>query len=305
MKMQKFNLIWAIPLWFALFFTSCQSTIGKDNFSFVFITDAHVQPEFSADKGLAKAVKKINELQPEFVLTGGDEIRDALRVNFNRADSLYNLYDSIMGRLEMPLYRTIGNHDVFGLYEVSKVDPSHEFYGKKMFEARVGKTYYSFKHNNWHFIVLDAIGFTEDRHYYGKIDSTQMLWLKNELDQNKTKPIVISTHIPILSIGQQIMGKPTSPFRPNEVVTNADEVRSLLEQYNVKIVLQGHLHILEDIYYNGIHYITGGAVSAKWWYGPRYGMQEGFLKIDVSGENFTWEYIDYAWDAKAPNQSKI
>jgi hypothetical protein len=26
-------------------------------------------------------------------------------------------------------------------------------------------------------------------------------------------------------------------------------------------------------------------------------MEEGFLKVDVSGEQFSWEYIDYAWEA--------
>ena len=82
------------------------------------------------------------------------------------------------------------------------------------------------------------------------------------------------------------------------MITNANEIREILEKYNVKMVLQGHLHFLEDILYNDIHYITGGAVSAQWWNGPRYGMEEGFLKIDVDGENFTWKYIDFGWEVK-------
>ncbi len=112
----------------------------------------------------------------------------------------------------------------------------------------------------------------------------------------KNKPVAISTHIPLLSVGSQIMTGPTKGFEKGSIITNADEVIKILEQFNVKLVLQGHLHFLEDINYNGIHYITGGAVSSNWWKGPRYGMEEGFLKIDVAGEKFEWEYVDFGWE---------
>ncbi len=277
--------------------STLQESVEDDNdFSFVFVTDVHVQPEFNAGEGLKQAIDTINSINPDFVLTGGDNIRDALREQQGRADSLYNLFDEITESLNMPLYSTIGNHEVFGLYEQSNVSPADDLYGKKMYEEKVGDLYYSFDHKDWHFIVLDGIGFTEDRHYYGVVDSVQMDWLKADLESSKGKPVAVSIHIPILSAGQQIMGEPTSAFYPSEIITNAKEVMALLEQYNVKMVLQGHLHILEDVYYNGIHYITGGAVSAQWWQGKRFGMDEGFLKIDVSGEDFKWEYIDYGWE---------
>ncbi len=276
----------------------CPSRNNKDEeFSFVFMTDIHVKPELRAAEGFARAIDTINALNPDFVITGGDNIFDALQAGYGRADSLYFLFDSLSKRLEMPLYNTIGNHEGFGLYPASGIDPSHELYGKKMYENRIGDRYYSFDHKHWHFIVLDGIGYTPDRKYIGIIDSLQLEWLKADLEANKDKPIAISTHIPLLSVGQQVFGKPTSAFSTSEIIMNAKEVRELLEQYNVKLVLQGHLHMLEDVLYNGIHYVTGGAVCARWWLGPRNGMEEGFLKIDVSGEQFSWKYIDYAWEA--------
>ncbi len=57
-----------------------------------------------------------------------------------------------------------------------------------------------------------------------------------------------------------------------------------------------HLHFLEDINYNNIHYLTGGAVCANWWKGKRFGMEEGFLRITVTGDKFNWEYIDFGWE---------
>lgn len=299
--MKKINLIFTILLTIAFFQpANSKNRIKKsEKFSFVFMTDIHVTPERHADEGFSLAITTINQLKPDFVLSGGDNIMDALGQKYSRADSLYNLFTDIVSNLDMPFYSTMGNHEVFGLYEKSGVSPTNKWYGKKLYEDRLNKRYYSFDYKNWHFIVLDGIGFTPDRHYYGFIDEEQIEWLKNDLKNNGTeKPVAISTHIPLLSVGEQIMKGPTEAFDEGSIITNARDVIEILEHYNVKMVLQGHLHFLEDINYNGIHYITGGAVSSGWWKGPRFGMEEGFLKIDVAGENFTWKYIDFGWEVK-------
>lgn len=271
----------------------------SEKFSFVFMTDIHVSRENRADEGFLKAINTIDQLKPDFVISGGDNILDALGQSYGRADSLYNLYTDIVGRLKMPVYSTMGNHEVFGLYKKSGVSPTHPEYGKKLYEHRIAKRYYSFDFKNWHFIVLDGIGFTPDRRYYGFIDAEQVEWLKNDLQKTGTKkPVAISTHIPLLSVGRQIMSGPTEAFEKGSIITNAHEIIQLIEKYNVKLVLQGHLHFLEDINYNGIHYITGGAVSSGWWKGPRFGMEEGFLKIDVAGQEFKWNYVDFGWEVK-------
>lgn len=291
---------------FVLIFSACQQVSEKaktqtseNDFSFVFMTDIHITEKRNATEGLLQAIDTINSLAPDFVLTGGDNIMDALGQTYGRSDSLYTLFTQTTQKLNMPMYSTMGNHEVFGLYEKSGVDPSHEEYGKKMYEDRITQRYYSFDHKNWHFVVLDGVGFTEDRRYYGHVDDEQLEWLKNDLAKNgKERPVAVSIHIPLLSVGQQIMNDPTAPLNQGAVVTNAHDVIKILEQYNTKLVLQGHLHFLEDIYYNGIHYITGGAASAKWWQGPRFGMEEGFLKINVSGDDFRWEYVDFGWNVE-------
>ncbi len=270
---------------------------NTEKFSFVFMTDIHVSPERNATEGLLQAIDTINKLAPDFVITGGDNIMDALGQSWERSDSLYNLYDETVSKLKMPVFSTMGNHEVFGLYKQSGIEPDHEDYGKKMYEKRLEKRYYSFDHKNWHFIVLDGIGFTPERRYYGVVDSVQLDWLKKDLAETGTDvPVAVSIHIPLLSVGQQIMKGPTEGFERSTIVTNAHEVIHLLEQYNVKLVLQGHLHFLEDINYNGIHYITGGAVSSNWWKGSRFGMEEGFVQVDVTGEEFTWKYVDFGWE---------
>lgn len=268
-------------------------------FSFVFMTDIHLQPEKGAVKAFSKAIAEANKLQPDFVLTGGDNIMDALGQDWGRSDSLYHIFQSMVEQLSCRIYTTLGNHDVFGLYEKSKVRPEHPEFGKRMYERRLGKRYYSFDHKNWHFMILDGIGIADDLTYYGNIDLEQTEWIKTDLRKNGTStPVIICTHIPLMSVESQIALGPTKAFDTKSIINKANEVRALFDGYNVKLVLQGHTHFLEDIFYENIHYITGGAVSGSVWSGPRDKMEEGFLLVKVQKDKFVWEYIDYGWGNK-------
>ncbi|NQT27877.1 metallophosphoesterase [candidate division KSB1 bacterium] len=274
----------------------------KDNgFRFVFMTDIHLQTELNGDVGFQTAIQKVNTLSPDFVITGGDLIMDALEANHEQATNLYDLYLESCEEFEMPVHNTIGNHEVFGLYENSGVSQDHPEYGKTMFKNRIGngQTYRSFDHMGWHFILLDGIGFTEDRHYTGEIDSVQLTWIKSDLSKvDKETPIVISTHIPLMSVMYQRGYGGTAALPENLVIEKSNEILALFDGYNLKLVLQGHLHIVEEIIFYDVHYITGGAVCGSWWNGPRAGFPEGFVVVDVQGDDFSWTYETYGWVAK-------
>ncbi len=92
-------------------------------------------------------------------------------------------------------------------------------------------------------------------------------------------PIVISVHIPLISVFTQLDVGSTAPNGRGSVVTNSKELLDLFREHNLKLVLQGHLHSCEDIYVNGTHFITGGAVSGGWWKGAHRGFEEGFLMV--------------------------
>lgn len=281
-------------------FSSCKNHKNKDSqFSFIFMTDLHVQPERHAMEGVQMAIEKANALKPDFTITGGDLIMDALGQTESRVDSLYDIYKDLSKKFTMPVYNTMGNHEMFGILESSGISPDHPLYGKKMFEKRIGKKYYAFSHKGWRFYILNSIDPTDDRNYYGHIDDEQIAWLKNDLQQvDKDTPICISVHIPFYTIQTQILAGPLEPNSRGGVITNGNEVLKLFSDHNLKLVLQGHLHFVEDLYANGVHYITGGAICAKWWEGPRNGMEEGFMQINVNGEKFTWKYIDYGWEVE-------
>lgn len=272
---------------------------NDDSFSFAFLTDIHLQPEKNAINGFKKAIGEVNKLKPDFVITGGDLIMDALGVSYDRADSLYMIYEEASSAFLMPVYNTMGNHEVFGLYERSGVDPDHQEYKYAMYEKWLGKTYYSFNYKGWHFIILNSVQETDDRHYYGEIDTKQMEWIEQDLlEVDPETPIVISTHIPFITVFTQYLYGEYAPEYHGLVVENTREVLDLFAGHNLKIVLQGHLHFLEDIEVYGIHFITVGAVSGRWWDGANHQVEEGFLMVNVKGDDFCIEYIDYGWEVE-------
>ena len=199
----------------------------------------------------------------------------------------------------MPVYNTLGNHEVFGIYERSGISPDHPEYRYGMFESRIGETYYSFDYEGWHFMVLNSVQETEDRRYIGMIGEEQMDWIRTDLmELDPNTPIIVSTHIPFITVFTQILYGEFAPDYHGLVVENAREVLDLFTGYKLKLVLQGHLHYMEDILVYETHFITVGAVSGSWWNGPYNEVEEGFLMVHVKGDNFCCEYVDYAWEVE-------
>ena len=279
--------------------SSCRKKENKPDFTFAFITDIHLQPEGDAVQGFKKAIDTINYMTPDFVITGGDLIMDALGQRHSRADSLYNLYQETVKALKMPVYNTMGNHEIYGIYSRSGADPDDPDYGEKMFENRLGKSYYSFEYKGWKFMVLNSIEGSGKDSYLGVIDNKQTDWIKEDLkNTDPATPIVISTHIPFLTAETQKYQGTTVANDSSLVIYNGKEILDLFKGHNLKLVLQGHLHIYEDIYIDGVHFITGSAVSGGWWRGPYLGHEEGFILISVRGKDFTSDFVDYKWIVK-------
>lgn len=274
-----------------------QTASSDSTFTMVFMTDIHLQPELNAVEGFRRAIDTINKLKPELVITGGDNIMDALRQKQSRADSLYSLYLQEVGKLEMPIYHSIGNHEPFGILSSGKVDTTNALYGKKIFKQSLGKNFYAIEHKNWKFFVLDPIEYDTAHKLHGQIKQEQIAWIKSELAKTKKNtPIAIVLHVPLLSSISQINNGATAPNSAGLVVENSKQVLDLFKTYNLKLVLQGHLHILEDNYIRGIHFITGGAVCSDMWKGKRDGLEEGFVYLTFEGEKFGWKYVDYGWE---------
>lgn len=281
--------------------TKPSKTQKTDNssFSFAFITDIHIQPELQAEEGFSKAIDTLNKLKPDFVITGGDLVMDALGQTEGRADSLYNLYIRTSKKIKSPVYNAVGNHELFGLYLKNGITESHPMFGIKMFESKIGKPYQTFTHKGWKFFILDDIDASTKGKYKGGVDSVQLQWVRDELAKiDKKTPVVVALHIPLITSLTQFEQGAYAASTEGLVVANSKQVIELFKGYNLKLVLQGHLHILEDNFIHDIHFITGGAICGGWWKDPHKGTEEGFLMLHVNNNKISWDYIDYKWDSK-------
>jgi len=287
----------AVLLLSALLIGGCGTEkVVEPDFTFAFLTDIHVCPERNAPKGFQQAIDSVNALKPDFVITGGDLIMDALGQTRNRADSLYRLYGELVKGFNMPVYNTVGNHELFAFYNRS-IEPTDPDYGDGMFKRCIGDPWYSFDFKGWHFIILKSIEQTESRDYRGQINPDQIEWLKKDLEKVAPEtPVAVSVHIPFITVYDQWQNGGQYVNGAGSVITNGKEVMELLRTRNVKLILQGHQHYFEDLYVDGVHVITGGAVSAGWWNGRLGTLEEGFVLFKIFGNRLEWEYIDYGWE---------
>ncbi len=295
--MEKFIYIFIISI---LLLISCNSnetkTLSENDFSFIFMTDIHFDTTKIAQQGFQKAIDTINQLKVDFVITGGDLIMDANKATYEESIKLFSLYKTFSSQIQVPVYNTIGNHDNFGISDTAFRKNAE--YGTKMFENIIGEQYKYFEYKTCHFFILNSIKIApeEEFKFIGFIDSVQIEWLKYKLQNIDTlEPIVIISHVPFLTVWTELTYNALQPNFKGIVVNNTTEVLKLFEHHNLKLVLQGHLHYLENIEVFGIEFITGGSICGKWWTGPNMKTEEGFMKIDIKNNNFSWKYIDLEW----------
>ena len=277
------------------------SSTGDADFTFAVLNDAHTFAEKGAAEGLARAVEHAmgQSRAPEGILAGGDMAMDILATGKDEADAQYDLFDEATRGARVPIHPVVGNHDCLGVYEEGGVDPADPLYGKGYFRQRFGRDpYYSFDHEGWHFVVLDTVGIDPDSHSYrGWVDAEQIAWLDDDLSAT-ARPTVVLGHIPLFSNFIEWQRGTGEGIPAGVSVVNSHEVASVLVRHPVKLVVAGHLHINETFLYKGIEFANVGAVSGNWWDGTRDGFEEGYGMLEFRGDQVSWRYVDYGWEAR-------
>jgi hypothetical protein len=162
------------------------------------------------------------------------------------------------------------------------------------------RTYRAFDAVGYRIIILDSVDLTGDASLYrGWVDQEQQEWLKDDLSSVQTeKPIILISHLPLVTAFFAISEGSTFAARQNRVVVNNQEVLGLFKEHNLVLVLQGHTHVTELIHWRGTTFLSGGAISANWWRGPHHGTEEGFNVLTLRHDHIAWDYVDYGWDAR-------
>lgn len=231
----------------------------KPKIRFGMLSDVHYADREPAGErfyrqSLAKvqeAIDRMNQEKLDFAIELGDfKDQDAVPNESNTLRYLTEI-ETVFQKFNGPTYHVLGNHDMDGI-------------SKQQFLERVensgipkAKSYYSFNREKIHFVVLDGNYTKEGKSYdHGNfswedasIPDDEIIWLKDDLKQNKL-PVIVFIH-QMLDDSKNV----------KQAVQNAAEVRQILEQSGkVLCVFQGHVH--EERYnpINGIHYYSVNAV---------------------------------------------
>lgn len=261
---------------------------------FAFLSDIHIKPGAIPETGMAKALNHVQKLTPkvDFIINGGDSIMDALAIDKENTSIQWNLFKSILQKENsLPVYHTIGNHDVWGWFIKENRPESDRLYGKVWVveTLQMKNRFYSYTNRNWKFIVLDSTQLNPAGGYIAKIDEEQLKWLEQELAGTPANQFIcIVSHIPILSICAGLFFDKTEAngdlkIQRNLMHTDFIQLKKIFIKYpNIKVCLSGHIHLQDELDYLGIKYYCNGAISGNWWKGsfqefaPAYAVFELF-----------------------------
>lgn len=282
-------------------------------FTFVHLTDQHVTHRRHAPGGYRACIASINALKPapDFVLMGGDMVFDGCYTAKEDYENQIRLFKEITRELKCPWYPCMGNHDLLGWSPREKVMPSDPAYGKRMILESLDwkEPYYSFDHQGWHFSVLDS-AYPAERGgriiQEPRLGAEQLEWLGYDLGAASDRPKIAVVHVAAFCNMGQINGDPQRlAMDGSMVIWDTKELRKVLERHNVKLLLQGHSHRIEDTFWNGIWYVTGAAGSGAWWAGSWTGSEPGYTIVRCDGDSVSWSHETFPWEAKLDPQDTL
>jgi len=257
-----------------------------------FFTDVHAREGSEVERQLELAGEQINSWNADIVIGGGDYIHGG----FNSAEEQMRprweigrkFLDSLNGRIEL----IAGNHDLVGA-GLGVSDP----YRVARDELGIPSCPRRFTVGDFTFFCLDSIRIdpaNQPSGYRGEVSALQLSWLDRELAKiDSEAPLVLMTHIPFRTTFLQAGADPLSAASASLIVAGANTVLRRFAKHNLIGVLQGHLHLDEQLIVNGQSFITGGAVCGAWWKGPNLGTYRGSGTIAFQRGTPDWKYYSY------------
>jgi 3',5'-cyclic AMP phosphodiesterase CpdA len=171
-------------------------------------------------------------------------------------ESLFDQATSILDQLSVPWFITPGDHDVNPpTFQQNSTDRSRETLFKQLYSTYVPAVaehlYYSFDVKEYHFVALYS---HEHLHvdsrwgnvFLARISDTQLEWLKQDLEANKSaQAIIVFIHQPLWYNW-----------------SSWKEIHNVLRRYPVAAVIAGHFHYNQDEgKIDKIRYIVVGATG--------------------------------------------
>lgn len=206
-----------------------------------------------ADPGVFNSIlEEIDLLKPECTITVGDMI-EGYTEDLDRLNKEWTEYKKIIDGHSSPIYHTPGNHDI-------TFDAMEESY-----RDNIGKPYYSFNHEDIHFVILDVSRSNNSV----EIPEEQIKWLKKDLKKKGKKAActIVFMHKPF--------------WYPTIADSKPDLLHDIFKEYGVDAVFTGHYHHYFSGEYDGIIYTSLGSSGGGTYY-----------PIDLLNYHYTWVTVD-------------
>lgn len=163
-----------------------------DDFQFVIVSDN----TGGARPGVFRqAMRKVNLLRPEFVVSVGDLI-EGFTENREVIDLMWDEFDGVLDELEMPFFYTPGNHDW-----------SNDVMGE-VWKERFGASTYHFVYKDVLFLILNSEESGPGGTSAG-FNAEQVAYVKQTLaDNDDVRWTMVFTHQPVWAYNGEILGWP-------------------------------------------------------------------------------------------------
>ena len=246
-----------------------------EKLTFIQISDTHIDARCEMRKGvrpasiLSKAVEDINEAFPHaaFVVHTGDVASEATREN-------YELYQSLIRNLQIPLYHVRGNHDSdAGLFR------------DMLSEDKDAPLHWNFKSMDWHFIGVDCGSKNMTSPQFMRAEELQ--WVDQLLSENAPHPTFLFLHSHFHPV--------KSAFFDGSTMGNSAPFIDLISTHEcVQCVAIGHLHH-PTLYIST--YVALSCPSLYWQFLPNSQSEAlddippGYRVFEIDGEGSVFTYI--------------
>ncbi len=275
---------------------------------FAHFTDLHITPDRPSEPGMKQAFETAQADGIEMILTGGDLIMDGFATRRAQVDREWALLHKIFQEhCRVPVEHCLGNHDIFGFCRSKaelKGDEPDYGYGRSLGELKLGARWRSFDRNGWHFIVLSSVEPDPDNEcaYLAYLNDEQRAWLEADLAATKLPTVVVS-HVPIITVtatiraGESERKKKETVIAGSQVHLDAAPVHGIFRRTgNVKLVLSGHMHLVDRCEADGVTYCCSGAVCGGWWKPHKTYCEPTYALIDLFNDgSFDYRVKPTGW----------
>jgi 3',5'-cyclic AMP phosphodiesterase CpdA len=205
---------------------------------------------------LDAVVEGMNNRSLDFVLHLGDTVPRA-------TEGLLDTFVSHVSDLEAELHITPGNHDAMA--------------NDTLFYEYFETGDYYFDHGDCRFISIDTS--SQD------ITQDQFAWLRQLLNQSTDMRVIIFSHVPSYDPRE---GEDHHLDDPSD----CQDFQSIVDEYDVEIVLNGHIHMFNHTSRNGTDYFISGGAGGNLYVPPEEGGFHHFIVFTVTPTSIDWEVVE-------------